>query len=225
VAESTGGNSWGLGNDKDKSKQTTSKPGWGSGFGSVAASVAESTGGNGWGAATGNDSANSAWFNKSANASSGDLLGGAGATDIQLQALTESGNPESGDLHSQPPLEETQVTESQEWDMLQDGLNNKEPLTVDVTALPEAETAGPTTGIDGPPEEGHGGDGGEGGEGAGEKVEEDEWAIPVKQKKKKGGASGNTTTAATPITPSASGGGGGDDWMAPAKGKKKGKKK
>ena len=194
---------WG-GSGQDKSKPTTPKPAVG--FGSAAGSVAESTGGSGWGAATGNNSgSNSAWLggmqsgisdplqrfgNKSANASSADLLGGAGTTDIQMQALTESGDP-----HSQPSLEETQVTDAQEWGVVQGDPHDKEGLTVqtDVTALPEAETAGPTTGVDDSPEEGRGGDGGEGGEETGEKGE-DEWAFPVKQqKKKKGGGSGNAT--------------------------------
>ena len=214
---------WG-GIGKDKSKPTTPKPApaWGSSFGSAAGSVAESTGGSGWGAATGNSGSNSAWLgfgNKSANASSADLLGGAGTTGIQMQALTESGDP-----HSQAPLEETQVTDAQEWDVVQDGLHNNEPLTVETNVT--TETAGPTTGVGDSPEEGRGGDEGEGGEETGER-EDDEWAIPVRQKKKKGGASGNTTTAATPITPSASGGGGGggDDGWAAAPTKKGGKKK
>jgi hypothetical protein len=159
-------------------------------------------------------------FNKSANASSADLLGGAGTTGIQMQALTESVDP-----HSQPSMEETQVADAQEWHLVQDDLHNKEPLTVETDVAAAAETAGPTTGVGDSPEEGRGGDEGWGGEetGAGEKVEEDEWAIPVKTKKKKGGASGNTTTAATPITPSASGGGG-DEWATTGK-KKKGKRK
>jgi hypothetical protein len=215
---------WG-GIGKDKSKPTTPKPAWASGFGSAAGSVAESTGGSGWGAATGNSGSNSAWLNfgnKSANASSADLLGGAGTTGIQMQALTEIGDP-----HSQAPLEETQGTDGQEWDVVptvQDGLHNNEPLTVETNVT--TETAGPTTGVGDSPEEGRGGDEGEGGEETGEKVEEDEWSIPVKQKKKKGGGSGNATTAATPITPSASGGGGGDDvWATTTKKGKKGKKK
>jgi len=229
VAESTGGNSWGFGNGKDKSKSPTPKSGWGvaSGFGSVAGSVAESTGGTGWGAATGNDGgSNSAWFgNKSATASAADLLGGAGSTDIQLEALTESGDPQF-----QAPLEGTQVPEAQGWDTTQDGFHNTEPLTVqtDMTTVPEAETAGPTTGVGDSPEEDRGGDGGEGGALGGDVVNPDEeWGFPVKPKKKKGGgASGNATTAATPITPSASGGGGGDDaWATTTKKGKKGKKR
>jgi len=153
---------------------------------------------------------------------SADLLGGAGTTGIQMQTPTESGDP-----HSQAPLEETQVNDAQEWDVVQDGLHNNEPLTVETNVT--AETAGPTTGVGDSPEEGRGGDEVEGGEETGEKAEEDEWNIPVRQKKKKGGASGNTTTAGTPITPSASGGGGGggeDVWATtPAKKGKKNKKK
>lgn len=223
----------GFGKKGDKSKPTTPKtstPGWG-GFGSVAGSVTESTGGNGWGAATGNNSgSNSGWGfgagNRSANASSADLLGGAGTTEIPLEAFADSGEP-----YSQGPLEGTQATDMQDWDVAHDGDHTREHLTIetDVAAVPETEanTTVPTTAVGESPGEARDGEGGEGGEeGATEKAE-DEWpAFTVKQKKnKKGGGAGNTSTGGTPITPGASGGGGEDDTWAPAGKKKKGKKK
>jgi hypothetical protein len=212
VAGSTGGNKWGTG-----------------GFGSVAGSVAESTGGNtGWGAATGNDSgSNSGWMlgggNKSANASNADLLGGAGTTDIPLDAFENSGEP-----HSHPSWEETHTTEAQEGDVGQNGGHTKEHLTLqtDVSGGPDAEasTTVPTTAVGDSPEEGRDGDAGEGGEeGATEKAD-DEWpAWGIKQKK--GKKAGNASTGAgTPITPVASGGGD-DNWATTTTKKKKGKKK
>lgn len=217
---------WGFGKN-NKSKPTTprtSTPAWGGAFGSVAGSVTESTGGTGWGAATGNNSgSNSGWMggfgagNRSANASSADLLGGAGTTEIPLGDLADSGDP-----YSQIPLEGTQATDMQDWDAAQDGDHTRGHLTIetDVTAAPDAEanTTVPPTAVGDSPEEGRDGDGGEGGEEGGAEKAEDEWsAWPVKTKKKKGGGAGNTSTGAgTPITPAASGGGGG---------KKKGKKK
>jgi hypothetical protein len=226
----------GFGKKGEKSKPTTPKtstPGWG-GFGSVAGSVTESTGGNGWGAATGNNSGvNSGWGfgagNRSANASSADLLGGAGTTEIPLEALADSGEP-----YFQAPLEGTQATDMQDWDTAQaaqDGDHTREHLTIEtnVAAALEAEanTTVPTTAVGDSPEEGRDGDGGEGGEEGGTEKVDDEWsAWPVKTKKnKKGGGAGNTSTGGTPITPAASGGGGGDDSWAPAGKKKKGKKK
>jgi len=235
AATSAFGGGWGsLGKKEGKSKPTTPKtptPAWG-GFGSVAASVTESTGGIGWGSATGNNSgSNTGWLglgggNKSANASSADLLGAGGTTDIPLQGLGES-----GESHSQLHLEETPATEAQEGDAGQDDFHTPGPLTIktDVTAAAEAETAVPTTAAGDEPEaEGHEGGGGDGGEEeTGEKAE-DEWpAWGIKTKKNKKGGSGNTTTnATTPVNANASGGGE-ENWASAPAGKKgkKGKRK
>jgi hypothetical protein len=201
--------SWGSGKKEEKGKSPTPKaltpaPAWGT-FGSVAPSIAGSTSGIGWGPATGND--NSAWLpglgNKVANASAADLLSGDGTVDPPMGG-EESHVPNTAD--EGPP-----AAESQE----QAGPLTKEQLRVQ-TDVPSASDAVAT-------EPAATGDLLEGEEG-GEKPEEDEWFLPVKQKKKKGTGTGANTGAntGTPVTPNSAGGA--DEGLGNA-GKKKGKGK
>lgn len=224
----TSGFGWG------KSKPTTPKtstPAWG-GLGSVA-SVTESTGGGGgWGAATGNNNGSNMWGsilgNRSGNASAADLLDGAGTTDHSAQDTVQNTEPLSFIALDGPPATEahTQEGDTGNW---QEGLGSREPLTLEtnVTAEHGADTAGPTTAADSPEVETREGDGGEQGgeEETGDKQpEEDEWAIPVKQKKKKGNASAGTATP-MPKAGGAPAATGDDEWAAAPGKKKKGKKR
>lgn len=247
---------WGFGKKEEKSKPSTpntATPAWGGfGGGSVAPSVTESAGGGGWGAATGyNSRSNAAWAldgdeGNTANASTADLLVGAGTTDPDpmSQAIITDG----GESYALPPLSgtldastlaaeapyvgaETQEMmggETQEGgEALQAGHYTQEPLTVETNFTAATGDAGePSTAIGDSPEverEGAGGEGGE--EETGEKPD-DEWGAwpPTKVKKKKGGGGGGTGSA-TPATPSGAGagaaGGGGDDWATTKKKKKK----